>query len=193
MLGPAMALAWVATRFRAKIITPIVAAIMVALAVQTNLQARVWHDDVSLFEHSLAVAPRGVLALHNLGNYWAQHDKPQLAANYFQKALVIRPDHDESILMLGVTLAKLDRGDEAIGWLIKFLDRQEAMPAAKRAGTYPDVLFTVAETLLKRRDYATAAKYFRQRVELRPNDAAAHRDLLIAEQHLAASQPSQNP
>lgn len=187
MLGPALALAWVATRFRAKVVAPIIAALIVVLAVQTNLQARVWHDDVSLFEHSLAVAPRGVLALHNLGNHYAQRGQPQRAVDYFKRALAVRPDHDESILMLGVTLAKLERGDEAIAWLVKFLDRQEAVPPSQRAPAYPDLLFTVAETLLKRGDYSTAAKYLRLRVELRPNDGIAQRDLLVAEQHLAAA------
>jgi hypothetical protein len=195
MLGPALAIAWAARRFRSKVVAPIIAAIIAVLAVQTNLQARVWHDDVSLFERSLAVAPRGVLALHNLGNYWTSHGQPQRAVGYFESALAVRPVHDESMLMLGVTLAKLDRGDEAIGWLVKFLDRQESLPTELRAPAYPDLLFTVAETLLKRGDFAQAATYFRRRVELRPNDAIAQRDLLIAEQHLAAAaatRPSQS-
>ncbi|HEY6838840.1 MAG TPA: tetratricopeptide repeat protein, partial [Geobacteraceae bacterium] len=52
---------------------------------------RVWHDDVSLWEHTAQVSPRSLTALDNLGWIYFTRGELAKAGNYFQRALLIDP------------------------------------------------------------------------------------------------------
>jgi tetratricopeptide (TPR) repeat protein len=75
----------------------VAAVVLVALAVLSNLQARRWHDSVSLFSHALAVTTDNELAHKNLGAALAKEGRYPEALAHVDEALRIRPDSAELV------------------------------------------------------------------------------------------------
>jgi hypothetical protein len=77
MFGPALVLTWALVRFRHRAVTGACAVVLVALAVRSNDQLAHWRNDLTLWTHGVAVAPRSFVARTNL------------AAEYSRRAFVL--------------------------------------------------------------------------------------------------------
>jgi tetratricopeptide (TPR) repeat protein len=66
LLGPALCVAWLVAN-HARYGRPIAIGVVALLAIQSFNQSRVWHDDESLFSHTLATNPNSFVAASNLG------------------------------------------------------------------------------------------------------------------------------
>jgi tetratricopeptide (TPR) repeat protein len=92
MLGPALAVAASLDKVDPRkwgLLAGAVAAVLIVLSVR---QTAVWHDTVSLFDHTLEVNPVSRAALRSLGFYWAKNHDDAQAAAYFEKANTLYPD-----------------------------------------------------------------------------------------------------
>jgi tetratricopeptide (TPR) repeat protein len=66
-------------------------AVLVACAIKTDAQVKVWNDSVTLFSHVLAIDPRGGPPNLGLGMAYARQGKTAQAQEYFERALVYYP------------------------------------------------------------------------------------------------------
>ncbi len=56
-------------------------------------QTKVWHDNKSLWEQVLNNNPENNIALSNLGQYYFEGQQPDIAFDYFTKAIQSKPDY----------------------------------------------------------------------------------------------------
>jgi hypothetical protein len=67
MVGVALAVAWGVLRYWRRWVVGLCALVVVMLAVRSIVQAGIWSDDMTLFEHAVAVNPDSFLGYNNLG------------------------------------------------------------------------------------------------------------------------------
>lgn len=92
----------------------IAAAAVLALAVRTFQQIAVWHDTVSLFEHTVRVEPRAWVAHYNLGNAYESMGRHEDAVARFRDTIKLRPEFARAHNNLGNSLDALGRTAEAV-------------------------------------------------------------------------------
>ena len=106
-------------------------AALVLLAGLTFRQIQLWQNSITLFEHSLRVAPRSNLMMHyNLGlalNYVGRQDE---AATHFEKALEVDPDFAPALYNMGVIRQKNGRMSEALSFYKHAVRSWPYMPQA---------------------------------------------------------------
>jgi tetratricopeptide (TPR) repeat protein len=92
MLGPALIVAALVTRFDRLEIYFAAGAIAITLACLTLRQQMYWHDSVTLFTRATAITPDNASAHTNLGNALAERGELDDAVQQFEKAARLRPD-----------------------------------------------------------------------------------------------------
>ena len=90
--------------------------VLTLLATLTVRQVPVWHDDLSLFSHAVAVTNNNDVAHHNLGAALLLANRPAEAATYLREAIRARPDYASACRLLAIALSKQNAGAEAIRW-----------------------------------------------------------------------------
>ncbi len=96
LLGPSLGLAaWLAAR-RGHFATLSVVCLLVACGVQSRLQSDYWQNDRALFERTLSVNGRSVLAANALGNLEAEAGNYNRAIEFYNKALSSDPTSAEA-------------------------------------------------------------------------------------------------
>src|ERR1035441_555400 len=65
--------------------------VIIACAVKTEAQVKVWKDTVTLFSHALEVDPRGELPNLTLGMAYVRQGRIDEAQGYLERALVYSP------------------------------------------------------------------------------------------------------
>ncbi len=66
-------------------------AVIVACAVKTDAQVKIWKDTVTLFSHALEVDPRGEFPNLTLGTAYMMQGRFAVAQEYFERAMVFNP------------------------------------------------------------------------------------------------------
>lgn len=87
---------------------------VVALGVLTLGQIAVWHDTLTLFEHTVRVEPRAWVAHYNLGNAYESTGRHEDAVARFRETIRLRPEFARAHNNLGNSLDALGRGAEAL-------------------------------------------------------------------------------
>ena len=100
-----------ATRYA---VAALAAGSLAALVPVTRAQVRTFSDNVSLFEHALAVTSDNCVAQNNLGLALMGRGKTDEAAAHYREALRIKPNYVEAYNNLAVALRALGRNDEAV-------------------------------------------------------------------------------
>jgi Flp pilus assembly protein TadD len=137
-------------------------AVLVILATVTNAQIQRWSNSFTLFEHTLAVAPRNV-AIENLLGYALQRSgQLDEAAAHFEKALRMKPDEYMSLLNMSFNCFYQGRVPEAIEYVQAAIRSQADAPRAH------DLL---GMALAKQNRNEAAIDELRRAVELAPKDA----------------------
>jgi tetratricopeptide (TPR) repeat protein len=96
-IGLFIAIVWLAgdavIKFpKIKVATQLLAiAVIIACAVKTEAQVKVWKDTVTLFSHALAIDPRGDVPNLNLGAEYGRQGKFAQAQVYLERTLVYYP------------------------------------------------------------------------------------------------------
>jgi tetratricopeptide (TPR) repeat protein len=67
-------------------------AVLVACAVKTDAQVRLWKDSATLFSHVLAIDPRGNLPNYSMGEALMRQGRNAEAEKYFERALTYSPN-----------------------------------------------------------------------------------------------------
>ena len=87
---------------RAKLVAGLSACAVITLAAVTHAQIAYWHDDLSLWSHTLTVAPQNFVAENNVGAILAQRGRAEEAVVHFRAASALEPDDAVSQMNLGV-------------------------------------------------------------------------------------------
>jgi len=213
LIGIFVALSWTGAalvrqgRLPREAVIGITAVAVVALSVLTLRQIAVWHDTVSLFEHTIRVEPRAWVAHYNLGNAYESMGRHEDAIARFRETIKLRPEFARAHNNLGNSLDSLGRGAEAVpsyeravqlkpdlveaynnlGIAYSQQGKQEQGLAALRTATQlrPDFLeahLNLAITLRQLNRLPEARAEADQAIALRPDNALAryHRGLILA-------------
>ncbi len=120
LIGIFVAVAWAVDALVRRGTVPAAAALaaagvaVVALAVVTVRQVGVWHDTVTLFEHTIRVEPRAWVAHYNLGNAYESMGRHADAVAEFRETIRLRPEFARAHNNLGNSLDALGRSAEAV-------------------------------------------------------------------------------
>jgi tetratricopeptide (TPR) repeat protein len=117
MIGIWIAVAWtVATWARSQQVAVAMgaAAVVVALAVQTRAQVRVWRDTQTLFTRAIEVTEGNRVAHFNLAWYLAEKGHTDEAIAHYQSAIEIAPRYFAPRYNLAWILWEQGRTDEAV-------------------------------------------------------------------------------
>jgi len=135
MLGPALAVAWLVKTNPRKETVYGVAIVLCVLAALSFRQSGFWHDNNSLFKHTLDVNPRSFMAYANLGNQCIVEGKFVEAKQDFQAALEIFPRHAESLIGMGLLLREQGDVNKAVPFLQQAVAiNRNAAPALNALG-----------------------------------------------------------
>ncbi len=97
LIGLFIAVVWlagdaVANSPKIRVVTQVLAvAVILACAVKTDAQVKVWKDTETLFSHALEIDPRGELPNLNLGMAYVKQGEIAEAQEYLERALIYHP------------------------------------------------------------------------------------------------------
>jgi Tfp pilus assembly protein PilF len=111
MLGPAIVLTWIATRWKSRWLLIGIGMLLFLLGWRTVDQLSTWRDDHSLWSHALAVNPRAVIAMDNLAQQAADRRDTDAASELFHRAISISPHRSNAFI--GLAKIARDSGDFA--------------------------------------------------------------------------------
>jgi Flp pilus assembly protein TadD len=126
------------------------------------VQAGFWRDSITLYRHTLTVAPDNNLVVHfNLAHALGKRGNLNEAVTHFGEALRIKPDFFDALINIGVTLNDQRRFAEAIDYLTRAVAIQ---PGSSKAHSQ------LAIALAQNGRTEEALAHFQQAFELAPND-----------------------
>ena len=181
------------------------AAVLLILAMLTNVQIQRWHDSFTLFEHTLAVTPPNLRIEHNLGVALGVSDRYDEAAAHFEKALQIDPNFYDGLVVMGVTRGHQGRLPEAMEYFRAAIRSQPDVPkahvqlahalwnekrdeaaleemrrASQLAPKEPDIRADLGLALALAGRIPEAIEQLHEALRLNPNSAEAHNNLGLA-------------
>jgi len=89
-------------RVSAKVLAAVGTGAILALAAVTHVQVRYWHDDLSLWSHTLSVTRANFVAENNVGAILARQGRYEEAVAHFRAASALEPADSVSQLNLGI-------------------------------------------------------------------------------------------
>lgn len=116
------------------------------------------------YQQALALDPKNLRALENLGNYYAMVD-PEKSLDYYQRYLDIDPNDPEMIFQIGMAQHKVGKVDKAISSFEKSISYDPRQVAPYLA---------LAEIYDARKSTAAAISSFEKAAELQPGHPLIH-------------------
>ncbi len=171
LIGLAASVAWgageIAARGRgcARAVAGLGISAVLALAIGTGVQVRIWRDSFTLFEHSLRVTERNHVAHTNLGLAFASADRLDEAAAHFLVAVRLAPGGPIAHGLLGDVRVAQKRPLDARARYRAALDGE---PESTRW------LTALADVLLQLDRFEQAEAKYRKLIRIRPGSASLH-------------------
>ncbi len=167
--------AWLGRRVPRAALAVAAAAVVAALAGRSTLQAAVWRDSITLFEHAARVTGPNPVAQRNLGDAFMREGRIDQAIARYRESIRINPYSPEAYYNLAEPLLAKGRVEEAEAGYRDALRIQPAMYPAR---------YNLAVLLIRLKKFEEAEAQLREAVRLAPDLAAAHYTLgnLLARQ-----------
>lgn len=149
-------------------VMPVTAGLLLAMAVRSHVQARVWKDNLSLFAHTVEVNPRSYAGHNSLASALMEAGQYGPAVDHANTAIELGPQNSHAYLTLGTIYIRQGKLDAAIETLNK-----------AHALTPNDVLIHVnlASVYGQKGQTDSAMKHALRAIELDPDDAQARLNL----------------
>ena len=167
-LGVIVFFAWVATRYVPR---PVQVAALIVLAILSFRQSRIYVDNTTLYEVTLARNPECWVCELNLGTILSNNGDKAEAMKRFDRALQLKPDYSGIHSNLGILLCQSGQMSEGLKHLRQAV---ELLPASATA----HIDYGNAAAMIN--DYDTAVKETAEAVRLSPNLAFARYSLAAA-------------
>jgi len=155
-------------RYRRPALSVLGVGVLAVLAAATHAQVRTWQNDISLYEHALAVNSRNLIAHNLLGNALEKAGRIDAAAGHYFQALQLNPENAETQNNIGLISARRGKISEAMD---HFLEALRVDPNLKEAH------YNLANVLLTRGDFDGAVAQFLAALKIDPLYAEAHNNL----------------
>jgi Flp pilus assembly protein TadD len=97
---------------------------LVILGSLAYIQVGFWRDSITLFRHTLLVAPENLVAHYNLAHALGKQGNLNEAIVHFGEALRIKPDFFDALINMGVTLNDQRKFAEAATYLTRAVELQ---------------------------------------------------------------------
>ena len=179
-------------RYRKVLFSSAAIVLLLALGVETNFQAKLWQDNITLYKRATEVTRDNWWAHQHLGYALVEKGRIDESIEQFKEALRIDPEN--AGIQNELAKAYLEKGetDEAIKMYQKFLpplpeDLNDIDGINPELGERRDIrviinLYTEANNnlgraLLRRGDIEEAARHFTGVLRLKPNSVTANRNL----------------
>ncbi|MBK5273631.1 MAG: tetratricopeptide repeat protein [Desulfuromonadales bacterium] len=146
-------------------------AVIFASVVLTWQQLRYWRDSISLYQHSLQVAPGSYSVHYNLGLALAEKGNLNAAIHQYHEAIRIRPNHPDSHGSLGLALAEKGDLDAAI---------RECQVALQLSPNDAKAHYNLGFTLDMNGNLEAAIREYQEAIRISPNNLKAHNNLGVA-------------
>lgn len=114
MLGPAIAIAYLATLIPRRIAIPSAAVLILVLALLSRSQCKHWEDDRAVFTRATQIAPHSAYAWNNLGTDAFRRQQLAEAQRYYARSVELDPEYALAHSNLGSTLASQGNMQAAI-------------------------------------------------------------------------------
>lgn len=147
---------------------PVAGVVLLVFAALSSVQINRWRDNITLFQHTLAVTPPNLPIEYNLAHVLGEQGRYDEAAPHLEKALQIKPDFFDALLNMGITLAGQGRAGEAVEYYERAIRVQ---PNSAKAHAELGV------ALARQNRNDVAMEELSQALELAPNDADIHTNL----------------
>jgi protein O-mannosyl-transferase len=168
LFGPALALACALSQWTGKVTTVVVCIVLTALASLSAVQARYWHDDVTLSQHALELNAKSWLAHYHAGIGSARMGAVDDAVRHFTAALAIKPENTETHYRLGNVLAMEGNFDEAIRHYKKVLEREPTGAA---------IYFNLGNAFSRLNRFSEAVEQYEKSLKADPSNSATYGNL----------------
>jgi tetratricopeptide (TPR) repeat protein len=144
-----------------------VAAIAVAgtLTFLTWRQSECYHDNITLYQSTLAINPECWMAHNNLGVNLARAGQLPAAIDHYQQALRLKDNYPEAHNNLGNALVRIGRADEAV---------EHYRQALRLQGDYPEAHDNLLNALAMTGQPEEAIEYYTQALHLNPDNPKTH-------------------
>lgn len=131
MLGPAMIVAWIASRYGRPAYIGLTA-VLIAFGGLAFAQARVWQDSITLFAHAVEVHPQSDSALTNLATAYLSLGDRERAAEFYQRAIEAGQRAEPRAGMAGLLIddGELDRAEELLQEALEINERADGVHAS---------------------------------------------------------------
>jgi tetratricopeptide (TPR) repeat protein len=133
-------------------------AALAGCATLTWVQTGYWKNNVTLFEHALAVTHDNAVAHNNLGSSLLTADNPAAAEPHFAEAVRLKPNYSEALANLALCREKQGRQTEAVDLLRRSI---QVRPTAAAH-------YDLANILSKQNQCDDAEAHYRAALQLRP-------------------------
>jgi tetratricopeptide (TPR) repeat protein len=122
MLGPALALAWWLAAVKNRAVWWGVLLVLAVCGGKSGQQLRYWHEPKVFYDHALQVNPRSWTAYNNLGNWYADANRPAEAIAFYDRAITIDPQYAEAYNNLGTARAAMKQWQPAIDAFLRAME-----------------------------------------------------------------------
>jgi Flp pilus assembly protein TadD len=147
------------------------AAAIIWLSIMGSLawvQTGFWRDSITLYRHTLLVAPNNLVVQYNLAHALGKRGDLAEAVTHFSEALRISPDFTDALINIGVTLIDQGKSSEAAGYLIRAI---EIDPKSSKAHLQLGI------ALAQSGDSGEALTHFYRAMELAPGEPGVRTNL----------------
>ncbi len=128
------------------------------------IQARHWHDSISLFRHTLRVTENNHLAHKNLGVALADKKQFNEAMEEYAKAIRIKPNDPDLYYNMANAMGELQRTEEAVKHYRK---------AIEISPNHLNAHYNLGNTLAHMGRFEEAAAHYRETLRIEPNHTGA--------------------
>jgi protein O-mannosyl-transferase len=126
---------------RKKILFPVATAFIAFLMFLTWMQCGYWENSTILFGHALQVTKNNYIAHHNLATALSDEGKNKVAIYYYNEAIRLKPDYDETYYNRGNAYSKLGEYQLAIEDFNKAISlKKDHVNAYNNRGVIYDIL-----------------------------------------------------
>jgi tetratricopeptide (TPR) repeat protein len=182
MLGPALIVAFAMCNVTVPALRVAVAILLSVFALRSNLRARDWHDEFTLFEPELLVNPRSLAAHQVLGVTYSARGDYDLAAGHLEQALQTKPDDSRSLFNLGNLRLRFGQFPEAI---------ELYRAALKKFPNHPHIHNNLGVALAQTGELDEAEAEFHRALQLHPGMPEAIQGLQgVAKLRAASTHPT---
>jgi len=191
MLGPAVAVAWVLSRYGRRAVSVAAIVVLIALGAWAMRQAGYWSDALTLWEHNVEVNPRSYAGHVSIGNALSRMGRAAEAGAYYRKSVQLNPRYVRGLDNLAMWLIQRGELSEAVGYIRDFLRVTDAYPAKVRPDN-TSVHYQLGCVLLSLGRLDDAMEQFRLVLDRQPSHEGAAKGLeqASARHKAAATRPA---